>query len=868
MDTARLAATARNILLLEQKRGHDDRAVVGGLARFLGSTAAALGIAPELTARLADYATASLPERAATVAELLAALGTPSAQPSFAIPRPRDEHRDPGGAVASSWSGESDSAFSRDAREPRRASPPAREDGEKGGATGLGKRRGSSDSKQLRPDYAPPGEAPSGSGSARPPRAKRRPDPSLAADTSVAKLPGVGPTRARRLAALGITTVGDLRFHFPHRYIPYPPPQPAAQIGFQHLASFEGTVRRVDVAPLPGKRVRITAILGDQTGAIAAVWIRAGGVPSGIEQGARLAVSGPLVTHGRQAYFENPEFEPARLPPLNTRRIVPVYPLTAGLTQSFMRSLTRRALESLPPLDEILPARVVAAAGLLDRQAAIEEIHEPSSLERAAQARRRFAFEEMIPLQLLVLQRRLAYQSRPTVRIAVPWGLLAEFRQSLPFSLTAAQQRVLSTILEDLSRAQAMIRLLQGEVGSGKTVVAALALLTAVTNGGQGALVAPTEILAEQHFRTLSSLYERARPAIERTLGRPLTMALLRGSLTKSERDRSRAMIASGEADIVVGTHAVIESDVEFARLALAVVDEQHRFGVSQRVALRRKGENPHLLVMTATPIPRTLALSLYGDLDLSIIDELPLGRKPVETVLLRPQDRAEAYRRIREAAKTGHQAFVICPLVEGSPAMEARAATTEFEELRRGALAGLRLALLHGRMRSADKDRVMQEFAAGEYDVLVATTVVEVGVDVPNATVMVIEGAERFGLAQLHQLRGRVGRGSAEAICYLLAETNAPESLERLEAVARSHNGLELAEEDLRIRGPGDYYGMRQSGFPPLRIARLEDLEFVQQARALAEQILEVDPNLERPEHQALADAVRALGDYGGEAN
>jgi ATP-dependent DNA helicase RecG len=684
----------------------------------------------------------------------------------------------------------------------------------------------------------------------------------------VVTLAGVGPTRARRLETLGIRTVGDLRTHFPHRYIPYPPPQPAASIGFQHLASFEGLVRRLDVAPLPGKRVRITAILGDSTGTIAAVWIRGGGVPSGIEQGARLAVSGPLVSHGRQAYFDNPDYEPARLPPTNTRRIVPVYPLTAGLTQPFLRGLVRRAIEGLPPLEEILPPALVAEAGLLDRDEAIQELHEPTSLERAGEARRRFAFEEILPLQLLVLQRRLSYRAQPSLPIVVPWSLLAEVRQRLPFNLTAAQQRVLSTILDDLSRPQAMIRLLQGEVGSGKTVVAALALLAAVTSGGQAALVAPTEILAEQHLRTLTALYDRARPAIEAVLGRPLVFTLLRGSLSRSERERARALVAAGEADVVIGTHAVIESDVEFACLALAVVDEQHRFGVSQRVALRRKGENPHLLVMTATPIPRTLALSLYGDLDLSIIDELPIGRQPVETVLLRPAARAQAYERIRSAAAKGQQAFVICPLVEGSPAMEARAATTEFEELRRGALAGLRLALLHGRMRSADKDRVMREFAAGEHDVLVSTTVVEVGVDVPNATVMVVEGAERFGLAQLHQLRGRVGRGSDQAICFLLAGTEAPESLERLGAVARSHNGLELAEEDLRIRGPGDYYGLRQSGFPPLRIARLEDLEFVQHARAAAQRILDADPTLERPEHVHLAEAVRSLGEYGGEAN
>lgn len=835
------------MLLLEQQRGYDNRAVVGGLAAFLSRSAAELGLGPGLLARLGAYARTSTDERARIVAELLSALAEPPHM-SMGTPSPSAQlPRTPLGA-------------SEQERDHQASSPQLIRETDGG-------RPGPVLQSQ------PPGRrrllAAAPSSGMREGTARRRGSgPPFEASASVLALPGVGQARGRRLQALGIRTIGDLRFHFPHRYVPYPPPEPAARIGFQHLASFEGVVRRVDVAPLSGNRVRITAILGDQTGTISAVWIRTGGVPAGIVQGAHLAVSGPLVSYGRLAYFENPEYEPARQPPLNTRRIVPVYPLTAGITQPFLRGLIRRAVEELPPLEEILPPELVAQAHLLPRNTAVQEIHAPTSLERAADARRRFAFEEMLPVQLLVLQRRLSYRSRPAYPITIPWSLLAELRQRLPFRLTAAQQRVLSTILDDLSRPQAMVRLLQGEVGSGKTVVAALALLAVVASGGQGALVAPTEILAEQHFRTLGALYERARPSIEATLGRPLAITLLRGALPRAERERARAMIASGEADIVVGTHAVIESDVEFARLALAVVDEQHRFGVSQRVALRRKGENPHLLVMTATPIPRTLALSLYGDLDLSIIDELPVGRKPVETVLLSPTDRVRAYEWIRSAVAQGRQAFVICPLVEGSPAMEARAATTEFEELRQGALAGLRLALLHGRMRAAEKDQVMRDFAAGEHDVLVATTVVEVGVDVPNATVMVVEGAERFGMAQLHQLRGRVGRGSDQAICFLVASTDAPETRERLEVVARSHNGLELAEEDLRIRGPGEYYGLRQSGFPPLRVARLEDLEFVQQTRAAAQRILDMDPTLERPEHAALAEAVRRLGEYGGEAN
>jgi ATP-dependent DNA helicase RecG len=637
---------------------------------------------------------------------------------------------------------------------------------------------------------------------------------------------------------------------------------------FQPIASFEGLVRRVDVAPLPGKRFRITAVLADQTGTVSAIWIRGGGVPSNIHEGVRLAVSGPIVTAGRQVVFENPEFEAASAPPLNTRRTVPVYPLTAGITQSFVRAIVRRAMDELPPASERLPINLLESEQLMPLDAALREMHAPASEERLEAARKRLSFDELLPIQMLVLQRRLAYQVVETTPVETPWSLLAEFRQRLPFALTAAQQRVLSTILQDMGRSEPMVRLLQGEVGSGKTVVAAMALLAAAAAGGQGALMAPTEILAEQHLRTLTRLYEGASPALEQALGHPLRLGFLSGALTRSERQRTIAAIADGELDLVIGTHAVIQSDVEFPELLLAVVDEQHRFGVNQRIAARRKGENPHLLVMTATPIPRTLALTLYGDLDLSLLDELPAGRQPIETVLLRPLGRQNAYDDILEQVSEGRQAFVICPLVEGSPSIEAKAATEEYERLRTGELFRLRLALLHGRMRPSDKDQVMRDFAAGEYDVLVATSVVEVGVDVPNATVMVIEGAERFGLAQLHQFRGRIGRGAHAGTCYLVAGNESPEAMERLEAVVRSSNGLELAEEDLRLRGPGDYFGVRQSGLPALRIARLTDLDLVQRVREAAAQLLESDPQLQRPEHAALADLVRQLGAQGGEAN
>jgi ATP-dependent DNA helicase RecG len=413
-----------------------------------------------------------------------------------------------------------------------------------------------------------------------------------------------------------------------------------------------------------------------------------------------------------------------------------------------------------------------------------------------------------------------------------------------------------------------MARLLQGEVGSGKTAVAAAALLVAVANGAQGALMAPTEILAEQHFRSITTLYERAGASLAAALGRPPRVALLTGSTPRGERRTLLRAVASGAVDILIGTHALIQEDVEFARLALAVVDEQHRFGVRQRLSLRAKGTNPHLLVMTATPIPRTLALTLYGDLDLSTIDELPPGRQRIRTLLLRSAERHLAYEHIRREVAKGRQAFVICPLVEESPHLEARAAVEEYERLRHGELAGLRLALLHGRMRPAEKDEVMRAFRAGQFDVLVSTAVVEVGVDVPNATAMLIEGAERFGLAQLHQFRGRVGRGPYPSACLLVTDSETPEAVERLVTMERVDNGLALAEEDLRLRGPGDLVGVRQSGLPDLRFARLTETDLVEQARRGAARLLAADPDLSHPDHRALRAALELFWERIAEPN
>ncbi|HEY2595722.1 MAG TPA: ATP-dependent DNA helicase RecG, partial [Chloroflexota bacterium] len=481
-----------------------------------------------------------------------------------------------------------------------------------------------------------------------------------------------------------------------------------------------------------------------------------------------------------------------------------------------------------------------------------------------ALARRRFAFEELLTIQLMVLERRMTWQQDPAPALPRRDDALAALEGGLPFTLTAAQRRVTDEILGDTALSKPMTRLLQGEVGSGKTAVAALALMNAIASGYQGALMAPTEILAEQHFGTVSRLFEAAAERLEPVLGRPPTVVLLTGAVKGKPRTQVYNATASGEVDLVVGTQALIQDKLEFARLGLVIVDEQHRFGVRQRVSLRHRAADgvgmPHLLVMTATPIPRTLALSLYGDLDLSALDEMPPGRQFPRTRLMGADERDLAYERVRRAAADGEQSFIICPLVEDSEVLEARSATEEYERLRTGELASLRLGLLHGRMRPAEKDAIMRAFRDHEFDVLVSTAVVEVGVDVPNATVMLVEGAERFGLAQLHQFRGRVGRGGQPSVCILLSDLPDPVANDRLQAVLDTTNGLVLAEHDLRLRGPGDYFGVRQSGMPELKVARLDDAPLVEGARAAAAAILGADPELASEEHRPLAEHLAAF--------
>jgi ATP-dependent DNA helicase RecG len=544
---------------------------------------------------------------------------------------------------------------------------------------------------------------------------------------------------------------------------------------------------------------------------------------------------------------------------------VPLYSLTQGLKPRQVRKLMKAVVDQFAgQVAEFLPPDLRKRCKLVDLPQAIAQAHYPEDESAKDSARNRLAFDELFLLQLGVLGRKHEWQeSQPGTPVSVKETLLDNFIKSLPFELTAAQQKVLKELLSDLERPVAMSRLLQGEVGSGKTVVATAALLAAAASGYQGAFMAPTEILAEQHFSSVSEILSKTASKVEEEenlrrfsgiLDRPLTLALLIGDLSQANKQAVQHLVRDGEIDIVIGTHALIQKEVGFSKLGLAVVDEQHRFGVAQRSALRQKGFNPHVLVMTATPIPRTLALTLYGDLDLSVIDELPPGRQTIKTRWLKPAQRASAYAFLRKQVAEGRQAFIICPLVEESEAIQARAAVAEYERLSKEVFPDLKLGLVHGRLSAAEKDGVMHKFRSGELQVLVSTPVVEVGIDVPNATVMLVESADRFGLSQLHQFRGRVGRGSEQSYCMLLAENPSEIGQARLDLIEKIQDGFQLAEEDLKLRGPGEFFGTRQSGLPDLRMARLSDVKLLELARAEAIRLFEKDPGLKKSEHKLLS--------------
>ena len=655
---------------------------------------------------------------------------------------------------------------------------------------------------------------------------------------------------AKGLAALGIETHGDLIEHLPHSHRDRRETRRVATLAVGEEVTVGVTVRSIAVKPMRDRRrKRVEARVYDETGPMLAVWFNQPWLARQLSEGSQVLLHGKL---RRRNEFWVTEHELAAQgdAPVHTVGLVPVHPATAGISPATLRGLVWEDYRLIRHVVEPLPSELRVSEGLADRPAALAATHFPDSEEEEAGARRRLAFEELFLLQLALAARRRARREGRRATPLEPRGSLVDpWRAALPFQLTDDQRAACASIDADLAGERPMQRLLMGEVGSGKTVVALHAMLRAVENGRQSALMAPTETLAEQHLITL-----------DRLLGGAVPIELLTGSTSAARRRELLGRLASGQLALVVGTHALIEDAVEFRDLAVCVVDEQHRFGVRQRAALDAKrpdGRSPHALHMTATPIPRTLALTAYGDLDATVLRELPAGRRPVETFVVdgvRARDRA--YERIREEIAKGRQCFVVCPLVEESEALQAKAATAEAERLAATEFREHRVALIHGQMPASAKQEAMKSFAAGEADVLVATSVVEVGIDVPNAAVMLIEAAERYGLSQLHQLRGRVGRGEHESLCILFGDPKLP----RLSALASERDGFRLAEIDLQLRGAGEVLGTRQSGLPEFRVARLpEDQELLESARARADQVLAGDPALERAEHVLLREAILA---------
>jgi ATP-dependent DNA helicase RecG len=670
-------------------------------------------------------------------------------------------------------------------------------------------------------------------------------------DSPVTELQGVGQRRAEQLSRLGAETIRDLLYLFPRRYNDFQAMKPIYQLKYGDVATVAGTIWETKARRGRGGQDVVTSIIGDGTGTVQATWFNQSYLTKTLRAGRQVVISGKVEEYLGRLVFASPEWEILTQELIHTGGIIPVYPLTKGISARGMRRQMRRTVDHWTlRLPDHLPVQLRERSGLLPLDRAIQQIHFPENQESLARARRRLSFDEFFLIQLGLLHQRHLWRVRPGRPLPLSQEVLKRFLDSLPFALTGAQQLCLQEILGDIQRPEPMNRLLQGDVGSGKTVVALAAMLQAVAAGSQTVLMAPTEILAEQHVHTAGRF-------LANMSGERPSVALLTGSLTAAQKEAVYQAIEEGSVNIVIGTHALIQAGVAFHNLALAIVDEQHRFGVAQRASLCQKGHNPHLLVMSATPIPRTLALTLHGDLDISTIDEMPPGREPITTRWLASRERERAYQFLRSQVEQGHQAFIICPLVEESEKIEARAAVVEHQRLAKDVFPDLRVGLLHGRMGTEEKDATMRCFVDGGVDILVSTPVVEVGIDVANATVMLIEGADRFGLAQLHQFRGRVGRGEAPSYCLLLAESPTSEAEERLEAIQRSQDGFVLAEKDLEMRGPGEFFGLRQSGLPDLKLAKLSDVSLLEMAREEARKLFRADPNLSLPHHRLLHQRV-----------
>jgi len=650
-------------------------------------------------------------------------------------------------------------------------------------------------------------------------------------------LPGVGSAINKCLEKLGVKTIKDLLFHFPHRYLDVSKVCLINDLRLNEAATIIGTVKKVEKRFFSKHKGLVEVIISDKSGYISAVFFNQLYMASAFSEGDWVALAGKVEHKYGRLQINNPLYDKLdNSNSVHTMGILPFHPATTGISAKQLRSLIIKAVKYIPS-KEVIPD-IAAGRSLMPFSEALKQIHFPKSQASLERARQRLIFQELFELSIAVLLKKKATGKFKAASLKTG-KLLDQTRELLPFKLTSDQEKVLGEILGDLSLAAPMNRLLQGEVGSGKTIIAFLSCLVSIESGFQACLMAPTEILARQHYQKIQPLTEK--------LG--IEAAILTSSLNKQTREKTLAGIASGQTKLVLGTHALIQAQVSFKSLALVVVDEQHRFGVEQRQILQQKGLHAHNLVMSATPIPRSLALTLYGDLDVSTIKELPSGRnfaEKVTTVVCRPPKRKQAYEKIRREVAEGSQAYIVCPLIDPSDKIEAKAVEEEIEKLEKIIFPDLKVASIHGKLKSEEKERIMAEFSAGTINILVATTLIEVGVDVANATVMLIENAERFGLAQLHQLRGRIGRGEKDGVCILFAELKTSESVKRMQAIRELKDGFSLAEADLTIRGEGQLFGFKQAGLPDLKIAGLiRDFDVLLQARKEAKRVLETDPEL-----------------------
>lgn len=703
-----------------------------------------------------------------------------------------------------------------------------------------------------------------------------RPKKNVAAEKIDLNMPlnqvkGIGDTYAKLLEFLGLRTVNDALYFFPFRHEDFSSFKKITELMFGRVESVLANVLDVAGVRTRGGKELVEVVVSDETGTLKCIFFNRRMI-YGLKPGAKLVLSGRVEQWGGSICMKAPSFEQADKDWLHTGRLVPIYhsagPIKLQTLRRHIKACVDRYAFALP---EHLPLDLVNRNGLMDIVSAVEQYHFPDNQQMRDRARTRLAFDEFFLIQLGVQLKRKEWQDeRYAAPVKADPGLLNEWYAQLPFQLTDDQRKAVYDVLADLQKDRPMRRMIQGDVGSGKTMVAATALMLTVAAGFQGALMAPTQILAEQHYQGLSKLFASfAESAAMQRRGLSLRVALLTGNVKKKDKQEIYRQIGEGQIEIVIGTQALIQEGVEFNKLGLVITDEQHRFGVMQRSTLKDKGEqtNPHVLSMTATPIPRSLSLTVYGDLDLSIIEQMPPGRIPIRTKWVLPPDREKAYNFIRKEIQKERQAFIICPLVEESENVAAKAAVDEHARLQRDVYPDLRLGLLHGRMKPSDKDQIMRDFRDRKYDILVSTSVIEVGIDIPNATVILIEGADRFGLAQLHQFRGRVGRGKHQSYCLLLATDDlGEEGQKRLKIIEETSNGFVLAEEDLKLRGPGEFFGTRQSGVPDLRVAGVNDTHLLELARTEAHILFERDPGLTHPEHALLASKVAQLWNVEGD--